>query len=265
MYGKCRSRPGGAEEPEVNRRGVVLGAAAVAPTLVVGTAYAAVRDQRDRALARLTGMRDEVAGLRAAGVAQELNVSALQRRVDSLSQRWVASGGGANRKMMPDDSGRETVELLEVFSFDRNHAFCRVDTNPTAFVMPTYAMGVVPIPAGSFFMAMGSTSIDRFEARQMPDGKNTATLLGLLDCHTEVVTASVTVGSRTASEPAAYEIIAVDGGPGGGPAGDSFAFTVFFDLQTAPLNHGIFGPSFTFTGQMVDGEITIQNLARLAP
>ena len=51
-------------------------------------------------------------------------------------------------------------------------------------------------------------------------------------------------------EHATYRIEAVDGGVGGGPAGDSFAFTVFFDPDEAPLNHDIFGPEFTFTGAM---------------
>ena len=48
-----------------------------------------------------------------------------------------------------------------------------------------------------------------------------------------------------------------DAGIGGGKAGDTFAFTAFFDPVKAPVNHGIFGPKFTFTGKMVEGEITI--------
>jgi hypothetical protein len=81
--------------------------------------------------------------------------------------------------------------------------------------------------------------------------------LGVLDCHTYVGTASVTVGSREAAEPATFEIEAVDAGRGGGKAGDSFAFTVFFNPKAPPVNHAIFGPGFTFTGDMVAGEITI--------
>ena len=49
----------------------------------------------------------------------------------------------------------------------------------------------------------------------------------------------------------------MDGGIGGGGAGESLAFTVFFEPDEAPLNHAIFGPEFTFTGEMVSGEITI--------
>ncbi len=54
-----------------------------------------------------------------------------------------------------------------------------------------------------------------------------------------------------------YFIEATDGGVGGGKAGDTFAFTVFFDPEKAPVNHSIFGPKFTFTAKMVEGEVTI--------
>lgn len=86
---------------------------------------------------------------------------------------------------------------------------------------------------------------------------------GGLSCSTEVGQATTTFGSRSASEHATYEIQAVDGGVGGGKAGDRFAFTVFFDPTDAPpTNHAIFGPKFTFTGDMVEGEITIVDPAR---
>lgn len=206
----------------------------------------------------------ELGALREVNTKLDSELALLRQRLDRLPQRWVASGGGTNLKLMPDESGRNTVELLEVFSFDRHHAYCRVDTNPKAFVMPTDAMGSVVIPANGFFMAMAATAFDQFAVRQVGESKATATLTGRLDCHTEVLTASIAVGSRTVAEPASFEIEAVDGGVGGGKAGDSFAFTVLFDERTAPVNHRIFGRRFTFTGQMIEGEITIQNLARLA-
>ncbi len=34
-------------------------------------------------------------------------------------------------------------------------------------------------------------------------------------------------------------------------------FTVFFDPQRAPVNHGIFGPNPVFTSELVAGEVTI--------
>src|SRR5919197_1412588 len=89
------------------------------------------------------------------------------------------------------------------------------------------------------------------------DGKRVAKLTGQLGCATYAGTATASFGSRTATEPAFFEIEAVDGGHGGGVTGDRFAFTVFFDPAQAPLNHAIFGPQPTFTGEMVAGEVTI--------
>ena len=194
--------------------------------------------------------------------AQDRELAELRRKVATLSYN-VASGGGVNRKMMPDPvSGRPTVPLDEAFTFDRNHAQCRVDTNPQAFKMPTFAMGEVQIEPNRFFMAMASTTIEQFLVTTASDGKRRVTMRGGLSCATEVGQAQTTLGSRTAAEHATYEIEAVDGGIGGGTAGDSFAFTVFFDAREAPLNHAIFGPKFTFTGEMVEGEVTIVDPAQ---
>jgi hypothetical protein len=188
---------------------------------------------------------------------QDREAEALRRKVTALSYN-VASGGGVNRKFMPDPvTGRATVPLDEAFSFDRNHGICRVDTNPAAFRMPTYAMGEVVIAPNQFYMAMTTTTIEQFRVFTSGDGKRHAELKGGLSCATEVGQASTKLGSRVASEHATYEIEAVDGGIGGGKAGDSFTFTVFFDPKDAPLNHAIFGPKFSFTGEMTEGEITI--------
>lgn len=188
---------------------------------------------------------------------QDREVAALRRKVATLSYN-VASGGGVNRKLMPDPvSGQPTIALDEAFTFDRNHAQCRVDTNPRAFKMPTFSMGEVLIEANRFFMAMASTTIEQFLVTTGPDGKRRVTMRGGLACATEVGQARTTLGSRTVTEHATYEVEAVDGGIGGGRAGDSFAFTVFFDPREAPVNHAIFGPKATFTGEMVEGEVTI--------
>jgi len=222
--------------------------------------------------------RDALAGLLGAGVAgvattllanTQINgeyreIVQLQGNTDSLEAKVrrlsynIASGGGVNLKMMPHPvSGEATVPLEEVFSFDRNHAMCRVDTNRQAFKMQTFSSGEVVIPANQFFMAMVVTTIDQFLASTAADRKRHLTMRGGLSCRTEVGLTTVTIGSRTAAEHATYEIEAVDGGIGGGGAGDSFAFTVFFDPSQAPINHAIFGPKFTFTGKMIEGEITI--------
>ena len=156
------------------------------------------------------------------------------------------------------DTGEATVRMEEVFSFDRNHAMCRVDTNPERFVMPTYAMGDVTIEANQFFMAMHATSIDKYELITTPDGSTKVRMEGGLDCITEVGQANVKFGDRNVSEHATYTIEAVDNGVGGGKAGDTFAFTAYFDERESPLNYKIFGPSFTFTGEMIKDIIVLK-------
>lgn len=195
--------------------------------------------------------------LAAEATISEEELEELRRKVRALSFN-TASGGGVNVKLMTDPAtGERTVPLSEVFSFDRSHAICRVDTNPEAFVMQTFGMGEVLIDAHDFFMSMLATSIEQYDVSTDDDGTRRVKMRGGLDCSTEVGQVETTFGSRSTSEHATYLINAVDGGIGGGEAGDSFAFTVFFDPEEAPLNHAIFGPEFTFTGEMVAGEITI--------
>jgi len=188
---------------------------------------------------------------------QEKEVATLQNRVRALSYN-TASGGGINVKMMPDPrTGQPTVPLEEQFSFDRNHAICRVVTNPKAFKMPTHQLGEVTIQPNAFFMEMVTTTIDQYEVATLTDGKRRVTMRGGLSCATVIDQATVKLGSRTTKEHATYLIEAIDAGGGGGKAGDSFAFTALFDPKEAPLNYKIFGPKFTFTGKMIEGEITI--------
>jgi hypothetical protein len=179
------------------------------------------------------------------------------RGADAQQTLLTASGAGVNVKMMPDVDGNETVPLRESFAFDPKYAQCIVEDNPERFAMETFAMGRAVIEPHQFFMAMHSTEMDLITVRSGPGGALLAQLTGVLGCSTEAGTSEITVGSRTAREPAFFEIVAVDGGHGGGAVGDSFAFTVFFDPNQAPINHAIFGPRFTFTGEMIDGEVTI--------
>jgi len=216
---------------------IVLAAAAA------GATYAVKEGQ-------LSDAQKQVSGLQS-------SIVSLEDRVRRLSYN-TASGGGVNLKLMPDpETGQATVPLEEVFTFDRNQAMCRVDTNPQAFKMQTYSMGEIVIEPYQFFMSMVTTSIEKYEVSTLSDGSRQVTMRGGLSCATEVGQANVKIGSRTAAEHANYKIVALDAGIGGGDAGDTFAFTVFFDPEDAPVNHAIFGPEFTFTGQMVVGEVTI--------
>src|SRR5439155_18319738 len=114
-------------------------------------------------------------------------------------------------------------------------------------------MGTVEIQAHTFFMAMYSTDVNWVGVRRGDGGARIAQLEGRLGCATYAALPDTTVGSPTSLEIASFEIVAVDGGRGGGSAGDSFAFTVLFDPVLAPVNHAIFGPRPTFTGTMVAG------------
>jgi hypothetical protein len=179
------------------------------------------------------------------------------RPVFAQNEQMTVSGGGVNLKQMPAAEGDGTVPMRESFSFDAHYAQCIVEDNPAAFAMDTHDMGRVVVAEHSFFMAMYSTEMGLVSIKRNDDGKRVANLSGQLGCATQAGTGDITVGSRDASEPAFFEIEAVDGGHGGPAAGDSFSFTVYFDPSQAPVNHSIFGPKATFTGEMVAGEITI--------
>ena len=193
----------------------------------------------------------------AGGLAAALAASAVPVRVGAEDVLMTASGAGVNLKLMPDESGNPIVPMRESFAFDPIYAQCIVEDNAERFAMDTYEMGRVVIEPHQFFMAMYADAVGLDEIRQNANGSWTATMLGSLFCTTFAGTSSVAVGSREAQEHAKFLIEATDGGVGGGAPPDSFAFTVYFDSDEAPINHGIFGPEFTFTGEMIAGKITI--------
>jgi hypothetical protein len=172
-------------------------------------------------------------------------------------ERLTASGAGVNLKLMPDEAGNPTVPLREPFAFDTHYAQCVVEDNPARFAMDTYEMGRVVIEPHQFFMAMYADQIALTGIRREDNGSLTATLEGRLSCATYAGTASVEVGSREAAEHARFRIEATDGGFGPTAPPDRFAFIVYFDSDEAPVNHAIFGPEVTFTGEMIAGKITI--------
>jgi hypothetical protein len=154
--------------------------------------------------------------------------------------------------------------MRESFSFDAHYAQCIVEDNPAGFAMDTHGMGPSADPGARLFVAMYSTEMAVVSIKRAAGGKRVAKLTGQLGCATEAGTGEITVGFREAGEPAFFEIEAVDGGHGSGATGDSFAFTVFFDPDQAPIHYAIFGPNATFTGDMVASEVTIAAPASLA-
>lgn len=178
----------------------------------------------------------------------------------SILNNYVAYGGGSNVKYMPDPStGNPSIPLKELFYFDLQHAFCRVDNNPEAFAMDTYSMGRVVVEPNSFYMLMLANQVTVSSLTVSPNGGAKLDLTGTITCDTTATLANTIIGGRNIKEPAPYLITAqVD------PSlGDSFAFKVFFQPDQAPVNHAIFGPNSNFTGQMKTGGITIVPIGKL--
>jgi len=186
-----------------------------------------------------------------------------RHRAATQGELMIATGTGVNLKMMLDRDGEPTVPLRELFGFDPYYAQCVIEDNPSVFAMDTFGMGRVVVEPHTFFMAMYAHEISLVSIGDARNGARVAKLTGDLGCLTEVGTASGRVGSREVEEPAFFEIEAVDGGHGGGAAGDRFSFVVYFDPKQSPVNHGIFGPNPTFTGELVAGEVTIGPAAGL--
>jgi hypothetical protein len=193
----------------------------------------------------------------AAGGLAAVGSALLPVRVGASEVLLTASGAGVNLKLMPDVDGNPVVPMRESFAFDPIYAQCIVEDNADRFSMDTYEMGRVVIEPHQFFMAMYADTVGIDTIHHNDDGSWTATLLGSLFCATFAGTASVVVGSREAQEHARFQIEATDGGAGFSAPPDRFAFTVYFDTDEAPVNHGIFGPEFTFTGEMIAGKITV--------
>jgi hypothetical protein len=193
----------------------------------------------------------------AAGIGAALGTHSVSTHASAQEKMLTASGAGVNLKLMPDPAGDPIVPMRESFAFDAVYAQCIVEDNADRFAMDTFGMGRVVIEPHQFFMAMHADAVGIDSIRRNPDGSLTATLLGSLFCATFAGTSSVSVGSRDAKEHALFRIEATDGGVGGSAPPDRFAFTVYFDPEDAPVNHGIFGPEFTFTGEMIAGKITI--------
>jgi hypothetical protein len=186
-----------------------------------------------------------------------LGVTAVPVAIGANEVLMTASGAGVNLKLMPNPDGEPVVPMRESFAFDAVYAQCIVEDNAERFAMDTFEVGRVVIEPHQFFMAMYADTVGIESVRRLGETGFVATMIGSLFCTTYAGTVSVTVGSREAREHARFRIVATDGGSGASATPDSFAFTVFFDPVEAPVNHSVFGPEFTFTGEMIAGKITI--------
>lgn len=185
----------------------------------------------------------------------EENITVLNDDLDILNS-WALYGGGSNIKKMPNTIDKKpTIQMDENFYFDHRTAICRVDNNPEAFIMPTYKMGEVQIEKNTFFMLMSTKSL---HVKSIEESENSTCILEgeIGDCFTEASAKGQVLGSRIKPEPFLPEVVAVDE--------KSFAFTAYFDEREAPVNYAIFGPKFTFTGELTTGSVTVKRLSQLA-
>ena len=185
----------------------------------------------------------------------QTDVANLNDKLEDL-QRWAIFGGGSNIKSMLNTVDKQpTVRMDETFYFDQKNAICRVDNNPEAFIMPTYQMGEVEIEKNTFFMLMSTTSL---HVKSIEESENSTCILesDVGDCFTEAAAGGNIYGSRIEPEAFTSEIVAVDG--------KSFSYTAYFDENEAPINYAIFGPRFTFTGELDTGSVTVKKLEKLA-
>lgn len=127
------------------------------------------------------------------------------RAIDRLRQRRQCQADARPR--------RRNARAASPSASIPHHAQCIVEDNPAAFAMDTHGMGGVVIPGHSFFMAMYAKEVALVAIRGDAEGKRVARLVGTLGCATEAGTGTVTIGSREATEPATFELEAVDGGP----------------------------------------------------
>jgi hypothetical protein len=190
------------------------------------------------------------------------------QQLEFLKNSFIASGGGINLKAFPSGSGGMT-QMRELFSFDRHYAICTVEDVPHAFVMPTHELGEVVIEPHEFYMEMITTEVTDVRVEEDEEsGRLVAEIDGSLDCATQAGTSSVSLGSRERSEAerADFTIIARDTTGEELPlSNEPFKFTTYFDKDRAPVNYSIFGPEFTFTGEMISGRITVQPVTDLFP
>ena len=185
----------------------------------------------------------------------EESITVLNDKLDLLNS-WALYGGGSNIKKMPNIIDKKpTIQMDENFYFDHGTAICRVDNNPEAFIMPTYKMGEVQIEKNTFFMLMSTKSL---HVKSIEESENSTCILegSSGDCFTEASARGQVFGSRIKPEPFLPEVVAVDE--------KSFAFTAYFDEREAPVNYAIFGPKFTFTGELTTGSVTVKRLNQLA-
>lgn len=159
------------------------------------------------------------------------------------------------------------THLRGIFSFDPSFVSFFIDTNEDAFVLPTFSLGNLSIDPHSFSVAMLAKVTSSAVFSTTADGRPQVKVKGAGSCGTAASANAGTqiighVHAEGEKEDAKFELTAVDGGEGGGVAGDHLSLTLFFD-EASHTNFEIWGPKVTFAGEIASGEITIKEVSRL--
>jgi hypothetical protein len=172
-----------------------------------------------------------------------------------LKRKTIAYGGGVSLLGPFNGTNENPVSLRSIFSFGSNYVVYTVEDNPEGFVFPTTTLGKVQFDPHSFFMYLGASKVDGVEYSTDANGVMSAVISGGQTCRIRAITASGSYGSHDSSEPATFQATVRDG--------TDFSLLVRFDKTTAPVNSAIFGPQFTFKGQIADAIIVVKQVQDL--
>ena len=195
-----------------------------------------------------------------AGLVTTAGVLALPRSASAATGGRRISGSGSydlGPFMHRDDPNRQAF-LTTDLGFDETMVYCKVTTNFEPFIFPTFGMGPVELEAHSFFMDMQSTRIDRLDIVDGPDGQPRAFYEGVMRSITRARVGETMFEFDEVEIP--YGCVA-DDDPLGTPAEvgiskNFFSMVGYFD--PAGGHHVLFGPEFTFAGNLTSGNIVIE-------
>ena len=195
-----------------------------------------------------------------AGLVTTAGVLALPRSASAATGgRRISGSGSYDLGPFPhgSDPNRQTF-LTTDLGFDETMVYCKVTTNFEPFIFPTHGLGPVTVEAHAFFMDMQSTRIDRLDIMDGPDGQPQAIYAGVMR---SITRARVGETMYEFDEKEIRYGCVADDDPLGTPAEvgiskNYFSMTGYFD--PAGGHHVLFGPEFTFAGNLTSGNIVIE-------
>ena len=194
-----------------------------------------------------------------AGLVTTAGVLALPGSASAASggRRVSGSGSYALGPFVHGDDPTGQAFLITDLGFDETMVYCKVTTNFDPLIFPTHELGEVRLAAHEFFMDMQSTRIDSLEVRDGPDGQPQAIYRGAMRSITRVFSGANLMKFDEAEIP--YDCEADDDGLGT-PAEVAISknhFSMTGHFSPGGGHHALFGPVFTFEGDLTSGNIVI--------